>query len=97
MANMPPEMMVICVSCGGEKVDYTTTISSDCEECSGTGTLDEVPCDICDTQGCPRCHHDGHLYDIQCPMCDGLGSLDSFPKCTQCNGTGWHPHPDFMT
>lgn len=93
--NMPPEMMVICHSCGGEKVDYDQTISEPCEECKGMGDIEEIPCPVCDGKGCPRCFEEGYLYNVLCPICEGMGEMESHPKCLPCGGTGWHPHPDF--
>lgn len=92
---MPPEMMVLCLSCGGEKLDYATTVSEPCEECEGAGELAKAECDICFGEGCPRCFGEGYFYDLLCPVCDGYGEVEKHPKCSGCRGTGWHPHLGF--
>jgi len=95
-SGMPPEMMVICLSCKGDTVDYATVITEPCAECEGVGELDEIPCPTCDGEGCPRCFQEGSLYNLLCPLCDGFGEQDRHPNCRDCNGSGWHPHPGFM-
>jgi DnaJ-class molecular chaperone len=96
MAEMPPEMMVLCPSCMGEKVDYAELESEECSECDGLGELEEVLCPTCEGEGCPACFGEGKLYNLLCPMCEGAGINEYPPQCRACRGTGWRPHPDFM-
>lgn len=61
------EMERKCAECGGSGTDQI-----DCEDCSGTGSVD-----------CPHC-----CQEMDCEECDGTGKKgDSKKVCNVCNGS----------
>jgi len=94
--RMPPVMMVECPVCKMEGLDFARLIEEPCSSCEGHGILDEVPCPAClerGTQGCDYCMHEGVIYDVECGVCQGQGTREYHPRCEECRGTGWVPHP----
>lgn len=57
----------------------------DCDECGGTGTLDET-CDLCEGTG--SSHDADGLADGDCPACEGEGFREEEQGCTECDGSG---------
>jgi len=79
-------MLEECPNCYGDGKEPGEFDELPCPTCEGEGRLEEVPCDVCRTEGCPVCNRQGYLYDINCPTCRGMRYVEKPVRCTQCKG-----------
>jgi molecular chaperone DnaJ len=76
--EVPFEVAVACVRCGGNGAEPGTEISP-CPRCSGTGRLQQVTRSVFGefvrTQTCPNCAGSGRRIEQPCAECHGAGRV----------------------